>query len=235
MQRYFVDKKEKDTFLLSKEDSYHLLKVMRSKLNDKVEIVCNEELYICEIVSLTPTIVKVINKVKEQENRFHVDIVQALVKEQKMDMIIQKTTELGVNKIIPLVTERSVVKLNNKINNKVARWNTVAKNASEQAKRLTVSSVSSPISIDELTKLDYDYKVLCSVNEMSKNVKKVLANVKTSDTIVFVVGPEGGFTKEEEEKLLSSGFISVTLGNNVLRTETASLFLLSIVGYHFMR
>ena len=77
--------------------------------------------------------------------------------------------------------------------------------------------------------------MLCSVNEMSKNVKKVLANVKTSDTIVFVVGPEGGFTKEEEEKLLSSGFISVTLGNNVLRTETASLFLLSIVGYHFMR
>lgn len=235
MQRYFVDKKEKDTFLLSNEDSYHLLKVMRSKLNDKVEIVCNKELYICEIISIDPTKVKVIKKVEEQENSFHVDIVQALVKEQKMDMIIQKATELGVNKIIPLVAERSVVKLNNKIDNKVTRWNTVAKNASEQAKRLTISSVSHPISIDELTKLDYDYKVLCSVNEMSKNVKKVLANVKTSDTIVFVVGPEGGFTKEEEGKLLSSGFISVTLGNNVLRTETASLFLLSIVGYHFMR
>ena len=235
MQRYFVDKKIKDTFLLNEEDSYHLLKVMRSKLNDKVEIVCNKELYLCEIVSINPTKVKIVSKVEERENDFHVDIAQALVKEQKMDMIIQKSTELGVNKIIPLITERSVVKLNNKINNKISRWNTVAKNASEQAKRLTISEVLSPITIDELTKLDYDYKVLCSVNELSKNVKKVLANVKTSDTIVFVVGPEGGFTDEEEEKLLSSGFISVTLGNNVLRTETTSLFLLSVVGYHFMR
>ena len=107
--------------------------------------------------------------------------------------------------------------------------------ASKQSKRLDFPIVTDIVSIDGLSKLDYNYKVLCTVNEMSTTIKKVLEKVHISDRILFVVGPEGGFTKEEEKKLIDNGFITVSIGSNVLRTETVSLFLLSVINYHFMR
>ena len=235
MQRYFVDKMKNNTFQLKEDDSYHFQKVMRGNLDETVEIVYKEELYLCKVIGLNPCTVEIIKKEEEKENKFHVDIAQALVKEQKMDLILQKSTELGVENIIPLITERSIVKLDKKSDKKIDRWNAIVEGASKQSKRLTIPRVSQIKTISDLTKLDYDYRVLCSVNEMSKNIKKVLANVNSSDRILFVIGPEGGFTKEEEDTLIASGFISVSLGNNVLRTETTSLFLLSVVGYHFMR
>ena len=235
MQRYFVDEKKNNVFVLKEEDAYHFLKVMRGSLDDIVEIIYNEELYLCKLISINPCKVEIIKKEEDSENKFHVTIAQALVKEQKMDLILQKSTELGVEEIIPLITERSIVKLDKKSDKKINRWNSIAEGASKQSKRLTIPRISQALTIDDLTKLDYDYKVLCSVNEVSKNIKKVLADVNSSDRILFVVGPEGGFTEDEEEKLISSGFISVSLGSNVLRTETTSLFLLSVVGYHFMR
>ena len=90
--------------------------------------------------------------------------------------------------------------------------------------------------IPSLSKLDnYDVKLLCTVNENSKNIKKVLSNIKTGVTMLMVVGPEGGFTQQEEQILIDNGFIAVSLGSSVLRTETASLFLMSVIRYHDMR
>ena len=235
MQRYFVEKLNNDTFNLNDIDTNHFLKVMRGKLDDKVEIVYNKSLYLCKVINIKPLQVKIIKEVISKENNFNIDIAQALVKEQKMDYILQKSTELGVKNIIPLTTTRSIVKLNGKENKKNIRWNKVVEEASKQSKRLNIPKVLDVIDIDKLSQLDYDYKVLCSVNEVSTNIKKVLDKTTISDRILFVVGPEGGFTDEEEQKLISNGFISVSLGNNVLRTETVSLFLLSIISYHFMR
>ena len=235
MQRYFCNSNN-DIFNLSKEDSYHITKVMRYSIGDKIEIVNNKCLYISEIIETNPLVVaKEIEKVDCTDTTLNVTIVQSLVNEQKMDYILQKGTELGVEDFIPLITTRSVVKVNDKVNKKVERWNTITKEASEQSKRLTIPKVNNPYTIKELISLDYDYKILCSVNEVSKDIKTVLSNVKESDKILVVIGPEGGFTKEEESKLIEGGFISVSLGNRVLRTETASLFVLSIINYIFMR
>ena len=235
MQRYFVDKIDKDVFVLNDIDSNHFLKVMRGNIGTKLEIVYKRKVYLCKTININPLKVQIINEIEDSDNLFNVDIAQALVKEQKMDYILQKSTELGVRNIIPLKTTRSIVKLDNKKDKKIERWNTVVQEASKQAKRLEQAKVLSIMSIDDIIKLDYDYKILCSVNEMSTNIKRVLDKVSIGDRILFVVGPEGGFTPEEETKLISNGFVTVSLGNNVLRTETVSLFLLSIIGYHFMR
>lgn len=235
MQRYFCNSNN-DEFILSKEDSYHITKVMRYVCGDKIEIVDNRTLYKAEITCLAPLVVaKKLEKVTTVSNEINVTIAQSLVNEQKMDYILQKGTELGACKFIPLVTTRSVVKVNNKIDKKVERWNTIVKEASEQSKRLDIPIVVTPYTIKELCTLDYDYKILCSVNEMSKNIKTVLSNIAESDRILIVIGPEGGFTSEEEKQLINSGFVSVSLGNRVLRTETASLFALSVINYIFMR
>ena len=89
--------------------------------------------------------------------------------------------------------------------------------------------------ISDLIDLDYDYKFLCSVNEKDNSLKKELQNINVYDRILFVIGPEGGFTDKEENLLINNGFKRITLGSNVLRTETASIALLSMLIYHFMR
>lgn len=237
MQRYFVkdfDKEYSNTFTLNEDDSYHIIKVMRYKINDLIEVVSKDNMYICKITELGKNVKcevneKVLSKVTNIPN---VTIAQSLVKEQKMDYILQKSTELGVNKIIPIKTIRSIVKIEND-NKKVDRWQKIVKEASEQSKRLDIPTIEKPININELAALQYDYKILCSVNETSINIKKALQNVKYSDTILIVIGPEGGFDKKEEQVLIDSGFISTSLGTRVLRTETAPLFVLSVINYIF--
>lgn len=235
MQRYFCDSNE-EVVTLSSDDSYHITKVMRMNVGDNIELVSNNKLYIAEIIQVVPSVIVKKNSIQESfDTNINIDIAQSIVVEQKMDYILQKGTELGVNKFIPLIVDRSVVKLNDKSDKKQKRWQTIVKEAAEQSKRLEVPTVANPCNIKELAKLDYDLKILCSVNEMSKNIKTVLSNISISDRILVVVGPEGGFTNLEEQELIKNGFVSASLGNRVLRTETASLFVLSVINYIFMR
>ena len=236
MQRYFNDSKE-DIFSLSNDDSYHITKVMRNKIGEKVEVVIDKELFICEIVSLDKNVtVKKLDKVEQDsELPCHITIAQSLVKEQKMDLILQKSCELGVSEIIPINTTRSVVKLDKKETKKIERWNKILKEAAEQSKRVIIPEVKEILDIKDLTTKEYDIKILCTVNELSTSIKKVLSKDLKGVKIILVIGPEGGFTDKEEEILINSGYISTSFGNRVLRTETASLYALSIINYILMR
>jgi 16S rRNA (uracil1498-N3)-methyltransferase len=236
MQRYFKDTKE-DIFELSNEDSYHIIKVMRNQIGDKVEVVIDKKLYICEITKLTDiATVKKINEVEcDSELPCHITIAQSLVKEQKMDLVLQKCCELGASEIIPLNTARSIVKLDKKETKKLVRWNKILKEASEQSKRVVIPTLNEIMNIKDLAKLDYDIKILCTVNELSTSLKKVLSKDLTNKRILLVIGPEGGFTDQEEKILIDNGFISTSFGTRVLRTETASLYALSIINYILMQ
>lgn len=238
MQRYFYEKIDKK-LLLNKEDSYHIVKVMRKDLGEKIEIVSDKKVYVTEIISITNDLVTVeVIEEKETDNELKCEVViaQALVKEQKMDYILQKATELGVSEIIPLETIRSIVKLNKKEDKKIIRWQNIVKEASEQSKRNVIPKISGVTSIKRLTELDnFKYKLLCTVNEASRSIKTVLSNIKDSDRILIVIGPEGGFDPKEEAYLIDSGFTSISLGDRVLRTETASSFVLSCINYILMR
>lgn len=236
MQRYFKDT-SLDIFELSSDDSYHITKVMRNKIGDKVEVVIDKNLYICEIINLDSLVtVKKIEEVEcDSELSCHITIAQSLVKEQKMDLILQKCCELGAAEIIPINTTRSIVKLDKKETKKIDRWNKILKEASEQSKRVVIPKVNEIMDIKDLAKLDYDIKILCSVNELSTSIKKVLSKDLNNVKIILVIGPEGGFTDNEEKILMDNGFISTSFGNRVLRTETASLYALSIINYILMR
>lgn len=234
MQRYFVSKKDNDIFTLSNDDSYHVSTVMRMELTDEIEIIYDNRVYISEIVELIPVVkAKIIKEMSiNNELSTYVTIAQSLVKEQKMDYILQKTTELGVNEIIPYLASRSIVKLEKNSSKKIKRWQKIVKEAAEQSKRNYIPVVKNGMALSNLVNLsDYDVKFLCTVNETSQNIKKVLSNLDRNAKILFVIGPEGGFTKEEETKLIESGFISLSLGKSVLRTETASTFIMSVIRY----
>lgn len=234
MQRYFAHEKNNNQFILSDNDTYHIKKVMRMNLGDKIEIVYNTTTYICEIIGLNPNVeARIVKELLERnELNYTVTIVQSLVKEQKMDYILQKTTELGVSKVIPYQAERSLIKLEGKQDKKIERWKSIVKEAAEQSKRACIPIVEETIKLSDLASLPgYDLKFLCTVNETSQNIKKLLSNLSGSVKILFVIGPEGGFTKKEETTLLENGFISISLGDSVLRTETASTFIMSVIRY----
>jgi len=234
MQRYFAFNKDNNKFTLSIDDTYHITKVMRMNIGDLVEVIYDKKLYISKIIELLP---EVVVEIEEEKNDFNelpinVTICQSLVKESKMDLILQKSTELGAYSFIPLKVKNSIIKgTESDFSKKVIRWQRIIKEASEQSKRNIIPLCNSVLSIKELVKLDYDLKILCTVNELSRSFKNILQNNTNCDTMIIVVGPEGGFTHDEEEYLISHGFISASLGNLVLRTETASLCALSMINY----
>lgn len=233
MQRYFSNEQEGNNFILNDSDLYHIKTVMRMRDNDNIEVVFDKKLFICCIENVNDNIT--IKRVKEVEstlqNDFYSCLIIPVLKEQKMDLILQKATELGVNEIIPYISKRSVIKLKKEdYTKKVDRWARIVKEASEQSKRLEIPAVSSIKNIDELSCID-GVKLICSTKEKSKNLKNILNNVEKYDKINFVIGPEGGLDEKEEEKLISMNFIPITFGERILRVETVPIFLMSVLNY----
>lgn len=233
MQRYFSDKKIDNKLEIKKDDLYHIRTVMRMKNDELIEVVYNEELYICK-VNLDSNVMDIDRKIENNNNDFDVTLVIPLLKEAKMDLIMQKSTELGVSKIIPIETERSVIKLEkSKFEKKRERWQKICKEASEQSKRLTIPSVENITTFSELGKLD-GVKLVCSTAEKQKNLKNLLQTKDKYVKLVLVIGPEGGFTTSEEDKFVENGFEKISLGNRIMRVETVPMFLLSIINYIYM-
>ena len=236
MQRYFVEHQNLPEIRFDFETEHHIKHVMRYRVGETIEIVQDGRLYFAKLTSLDPVIAHVEQEIIEEKALPKVTIVQSLVKENKMDFILQKATELGVSKIIPYQAARSVVKVSNKEEKKLMRWRKIVKEASEQSKRIWIPEVTNPYTLSALCQIEgYDIKILCTVNEMSKTLKQVLQNIDSHATILFVIGPEGGFTKEEEDTLLQHHFLPCSLGPLVFRTETVALYLLSVVDYLFLR
>lgn len=233
MQRYFA-KENKDKIILRDSDIHHIKNVVRMKVNDSIEVVYDNKLYICNIDNMDDFSLS-IKKVIEDKNEinFDVTVAVALVKEQKMDLILQKLTELGVNRIIPLNMERSIVKLDSKrLDKKKERWESICKEASEQSKRTSIPIIENVMSLKELIKDAADVKLVASTKEKNKNLNFYLQKINNYDKIVVVIGPEGGISDKEEKLLNENGFDSVSFGNLIFRVETACIYIASVLNYY---
>lgn len=230
MQRYFIKNKD---MLLEESDIRHIKKVMRMNINDKIEVVYNNKLHICEITSLDPFNIKVIEELDEdKKTKIELTVAVALVKEQKMDLILQKLTELGVSKIIPVSMERSIVKLDKeRFNKKKVRWESICKEASEQSKRTNIPIIEDIKSIKDLTKEDADLKLVASTKEKEKLLNYYLQSIEDCAKIIMVIGSEGGISDKEEDILVSNGYNRVSFGNLIFRVETATIYVASIINY----
>ena len=231
MQQYFGVKKDGKKLILNSEDFNHIKNVMRMKENDKVIVnydgisyICslNKDLLSCEIDSVF----------KQSNNKGHIIAYVPLLQEEKMSLVLQKGTELGVDEFVVVYFEHCKFKLPKKdYEKKLLRWNKIVKEASEQSYRVNKVIVREIIDIDQIV-LNTNVNILCSlVKNNVKHISDILNTKNCNDTISLVFGPEGGFTNKEEEKLISKGFIRTSLGPNVLRTETVIMFIMSIVMY----
>ncbi|MBU3090719.1 16S rRNA (uracil(1498)-N(3))-methyltransferase [Clostridium sp. CM028] len=241
MHKFFVSKDSIDgnNAVIDGEDVKHIYKVLRLQIGDKVSVNnCEGKEYVGEITFIDKKAVN-INLLEENsinnESPIEVHLFQGMPKSTKMDLIVQKNTELGVKAITPIITERVVVKTDLKEFKKVDRWNRIALEACKQCKRSLVPQINVPIGFDNLLQeLKYmDLVVVPYENEEGYGIKKLVENMEKIhiNKVAIVIGPEGGFEESEILKLKEIGARIVTLGPRILRTETAGFTCLSLIMY----
>ncbi|WP_141431478.1 16S rRNA (uracil(1498)-N(3))-methyltransferase [Bacillus sp. 03113] len=243
MQRYFANQ-DHNRFHIEGDDFHHIVRVMRMNMGE--QIICvnkDQQAAICTIEEITDEQVaaKVVQWIEEaSELPIHVTIVSGLPKGDKLEWIIQKGTELGAKLFIPFTSARSVIKWDGKkAEKKLIRWNKIAKEAAEQSHRQTIPKVMDPINIKQLIQLgqSYDAKLIAFEEEAkigeASIFAKTLDTMETGQSLLIVFGPEGGLSTEEVNQLKEQGFHCCGLGPRILRTETAPLYALSAVSYHY--
>ena len=230
MQRYFASVINNDVNL-SKEDEHHIIHVMRMKVGEHFEVVDHKIVYLCEISSLNPLSIVIKDK-KEEDVELSSDVTLffALAKGDKIDLVIQKATEIGVNRIILFKSKRCVVNFDNKdIEKKLVRFNKIAKEASEQCHRLIIPQIIGVVELKDIDKYLSDINYLAYEKEAGSN--KDAIKVEPRKTISIMIGSEGGFDEDEVIFLNSKGFKNVSLGKRILRCETAAIYALSVLSY----
>lgn len=248
MPKFFVNKKqvENETINIIGGDVNHIKNVLRKKEKEKIErcIIGNEEKgidTISEIEKIEENCIKcriLEYKVSETEGKIQVTIFQGLPKSDKMELVIQKSVELGVYEIYPTEMKRCIVKLKEQeANKKIARWQKISEVAAKQSGRNIIPQIKEKVNIKQVCNLvkDYDKLIVAYEEEKENSLKSELKSIKSKDKenikIAILVGPEGGIDLEEIEELSKAGAVIVTLGKRILRTETVALNVLSNIMY----
>lgn len=245
MQRYFIEQQFNDDVVsIIGDDAHHITKVMRMREGDEIIIVeCEKVAHICTISSFNEQAVIVRQTgrtISSPELPIHVTIACGLPKGDKLDLIVQKGTELGMYTMQPFEAARSIVKWDTKKGKKkIERLQKIAKEAAEQSHRMHIPNVLPVISFAQLVKSCENYDVVfvadeedAKVEERTRLVDK-LKKVYDCKSMLVIFGPEGGIARNEAEKLREAGVITTSLGPRILRAETAPLYMLSAISYEF--
>jgi 16S rRNA (uracil1498-N3)-methyltransferase len=245
LQRYFVKHRaNEDRFFIDENDRHHIVKVMRMEIGD--QIICVDpdgRQALCKLAEITDErVVADVVQWKEEDSELPISVAIAsgLPKGDKLEWIIQKGTELGAHQFIPYTAARSVVKWDDKkAAKKVERWQKIAKEAAEQSHRVMVPEISTPVRLKGLLEKskEFDYKLVAFEEESRSGetsvFSAVLKQMQPGESLLIVFGPEGGLAAEEVEQLKNNGFGLCGLGPRILRAETAPLYSLAAISYHF--
>ncbi|MBU4310964.1 16S rRNA (uracil(1498)-N(3))-methyltransferase [bacterium] len=243
MRRFFIEEKDikENQVTIKGDEARHIAQVLRLEEKDKIKVFTGGgREYLTEIIQVNKK--EVIGRILEEsrldtEPPIEITLLQGLPKSDKMDFIVQKVTELGVKRIIPVITQRTVVKLNEeKARARRNRWQRIALEAAKQSGRAIVPEVREVIPfIQALDNLNREsLNLIPWEEETSTSLKEVLKRSRIQDPgskITVFIGPEGGFTPEEVRAAKKKGAIPVSLGPRLLRTETAGLVTLAMVLY----
>lgn len=245
MPKFFVttDQIEGNTIIIQNEDVNHIKNVLRAKIDDTIDI-CDcitSKNYICKIEQIEEKHIycQIIEEIESHvESHIQVSVFQGLPKADKMELVIQKSVELGVYDITPIEMKRCVVKLNEKDKiKKIQRWQKIAEGAAKQSGRDRIPVVHPIVNVKTLCESikEYDFVLVAYENEKVNTLKQELKKIKRDKDktmkIAIVIGPEGGIDSEEIAKLEENQAKIITLGNRILRTETVALNMLSIIMY----
>ncbi|HAR64487.1 MAG: 16S rRNA methyltransferase [Candidatus Margulisiibacteriota bacterium] len=242
MKRVFIksDSLYTENTLIFKEDNLHYLKnVLRVRENERIQAVDSSKhiTYEATISHISKAIVKaeIISSVQADiQDQITISIIQGIPKSQKMDYIIQKCTEIGADQFYPLASKRCIPDISLKKDKKIARWQKISSEAAKQSRRITVPDIHEPVAIGNLQNIfaHHDINIILWEEENAMTLKQALKQ-KTPKSISLTIGPEGGFEQEEIVKMVDYGGIPVTIGNTILRTETAPIAVCAMLTYEY--
>jgi len=220
-------------FRLDREHKKRLVKVMRLKSGDSLQVFTPGKRWDCRVQQITPEEIhlEVVHEFPVPAPALHLILGQAIPKGDRFEWLIQKATEIGVAEIFPLITERTIVKPGN-VATKVQRWNEIAEQAAGQSENPFPTIIHPPQSLPSFLDrpVDSGLKLLLHERKDSSSLRRILADYD-KNSITFVVGPEGGWTDGETERLLNSGYQLFHLGQRILRAETSGLVLATLLQY----
>ena len=245
MYQFFVEPTQIDignrTVWITGADVNHIKNVLRMKVGEEFAVSNGQDgkEYRCAIRMFHDAMVECeLRFIKEDgvELPAKIYLFQGLPKADKLELIIQKSVELGVYQVIPVETKRSVVKLDEKkAKAKTARWQQISEAAAKQSKRGIIPEVKEPMSFRKALELAKDMDVKLIPYELAEGMEKtrqLIEGIQPGQTIAIFIGPEGGFDESEVQAAQEAGIEPVTLGRRILRTETAPLAILAWLGYH---
>ena len=251
MNRFFIKSEyiDNDVVEIDGEDFNHISNSLRLQTGDKIVISPGDGYdYIVELVEFNSDTVfgKIIDKEENiTEPKINIDLAQAIPKNRNIEFVIQKGTEIGVNKIIPIETKRTIVKLSgSKEKRRIKRWQKISEEAAKQSQRGKIPQINSLVDINNRNKTEelfsgYDLIFVLYAGNASNNIKKSVKKYEGINLkdILVLIGPEGGFAEEEidlfNEVDKEKNIEIITLGNRILRTETAGLVALTSLLYEF--
>jgi len=227
-----IDENNGKILIKDKSDCNHIQNVYRLNVGHELRIIDGEYEYFTEIIQISKkeVSVKILGKKEDDYSlNVNIDVAMGILKNDKMNLAIQKLTEIGVNRIIPLKTERVVVK----INEKKEKWDVVVREALKQCRGIKFTEITPVKKLEEINYSKYDKIIFAYENsDESKSLSEIIE--KEDKNILYIIGPEGGITQEEVNFLKENKAIEISLGRRILRAETAAIVVCGIIANFYM-
>ena len=240
MKRIFLENVTSDFVTISGDDANHLARSLRARRGDRITAVDGAgNCAVIELIDFDKETIRArrVSDIKKIVDDKKIVLADCLPKQNRFDNIIEKATELGVAKIEPLISERTIARPGGvRAQSKLERWRKIAKEAAEQCARNTIPEIKEIRELDDWLKeisLKDTLLLFCWENEPERTIREVLS-VNRNKNIIVLIGSEGGFSEREVSAIKSVGGVSVTLGKRILKTDTAAISVLAMINYERM-
>lgn len=233
-RRWIADKIEGNQAILHGQNAEHLARVLRARAGQEFEVVAGNKVYLGRIerVSEQEVIFELSHELEsvEGEAKSGITLWLAIFKFDRMEWAIEKATELGVDRIVPIITQRTDTHLVTAAQKRAERWRRISREASQQCRRSLPPEIVDPTKLNQalVSASASGTRVVLSEYEKERQLGRVLQGIDATEEVSLAIGPEGGWTEKEIEAFSSAGWIAASLGPNILRSETGAIAALAV-------